>query len=413
VPENSRKIMEMALEIAFSRMGKTSPNPPVGAVIVKNGEIVSTGGTFPCGYDHAEVCAIKNAGRDLSGAEMFVSLEPCCHRSKKTPPCTDAIINANISRVYVPLFDPNPSVSGKGAETLRNAGIEVVIMSDMAGKAFDLIRPFTRFITKNKPFVIHKSAMTLDGRIASQTGDSKWISSEYSRYIAHKLRAKADAVIIGKNTMTSDNPSLNIRLDSFPAEVKGYFKENLQIIGKESFFLEMLLKSEEDISVSPLRVLIGLPEKIDITKNFFKDDNFLIFESRSKEEVLQNDNSDLRNLIGADKIVFVEGNTKAEQAGNILNELGARGKILLLLEGGGGIAGSFLAAGGIDQFLYFIAPRIIGEGTSVIKTSINKTISEAQNLHDISIALLKDDLLYNAYLEPVSGLYGGKPCLQD
>ena len=414
--DQNKKYMEMAIEIAFARLGKTSPNPSVGAVIVKNGEVISRGGTSPCGFDHAEVCAIKNANTDLSGAEMYVSLEPCCHYEKKTPPCTDAIKTAKIARVYIPVLDPNPAVAGKGVETLREAGIDVVFMHEMSERAYDLIRHFKKYIFKKTPYVIHKSAITLDGKIAAISGDSKWISSEYSRYISHKLRSIVDAVIIGKNTMIKDNPALNVRLDSFPDMVKEYFRKSEFIInGRDSFFLEMLLKSEQaDSSVSPLRVAVGASEKIDFTKMFFSDNNYILFVNEARRErLLQNGEDTINKLIESKNIVFVKGRSGKEQVKFILNELYLRGKMMVMLEGGGTVAGSFFDAGEIDQFVYFIAPRIIGNGTNVIEGEGRNKISDSHVMNDISTVMIKDDILYNAYSEPTLGVCKETECLQD
>ncbi len=409
------KYMEMALEIAFSRLGKTSPNPSVGAVIVKNGHIISTGGTSTYGSDHAEVVAIKNAKADLSGADMYVSLEPCCHNIKKTPPCTEAIKKAKLSRVYIPVLDPNPSVAGKGVQALRDAGIDVVIMTDMAERAYDLIRHFTKYILKGSPYVIHKSALTLDGKIATKSGDSKWISSEYSRYIVHKLRSLVDVVMVGKNTFIKDNPALNIRLDSFPPEVKEYFdKSSITISGRNSFFLEMLLHSPIETPSSPLRVVVGVPERLDMTKKMFSDDNYLFFSNEAaRENLLKEKDNNMRSIYEAGRLVFVKGHSRSEQAKSILEDLYGRNRMMILLEGGGTIAGSFFDAGEVDQFVYFYSPRIIGKGLDIIGAESKNTVSDSLSLHDISTAMLKDDLIYNAYSEPVLGVCEETECLQD
>ena len=199
--------MLKAFEAAFSRCGYTSPNPPVGAVVVKDGRIISSGGTQFCGGDHAEVCAINSAGGDADGAELYVTLEPCSHYGK-TPPCTDKIISSGIKRVYLPILDSNPKVSGNGVRILRDNGIEVIIVEEFKDYAIDMYRSFFTLINKKRSYLIHKSAVTLDGFIADANGSSKWISNEISRYISHRLRAVNDAVIIGKNTLLADNPSL-------------------------------------------------------------------------------------------------------------------------------------------------------------------------------------------------------------
>lgn len=272
------KFMEKALDIAFHHIGKTSPNPAVGAVVVRDGSVISTGGTCPAGSDHAEVTAIKaasqlstcEAGMKLEGSEIYVSLEPCSHFGK-TPPCTDAIINAGIRKVHIPILDPNPLVAGKGVQKLKEAGIDVVIHHEYADAAGDLIRPFKKMILRNKTYLVHKCAMTLDGKIAAPTGDSKWISSPYSRFLAHRLRQKVDAVIIGKNTMVLDNPALTIRLNDFDESVHEYFYNNvIKTVGRDNYFFNKLLSPEDENFPQPLRVLIGIPDTLNKDSLFWK-----------------------------------------------------------------------------------------------------------------------------------------------
>ncbi|MDY6970454.1 MAG: bifunctional diaminohydroxyphosphoribosylaminopyrimidine deaminase/5-amino-6-(5-phosphoribosylamino)uracil reductase RibD [Spirochaetota bacterium] len=401
--EKDKKYMELALEIAFKQLGKTSPNPPVGAVIVKNDNIVSTGGTSLYGQDHAEIVAIRNAGTDLEGSEIYVSLEPCSHYGK-TPPCTEAIIQSKISKVYIPLLDPNPIVAGKGVARLQEVGVEIVVMKEMAFKAYELIRHFKKYILKNRAYVLQKNAISLDGKIATLAGDSKWISSDYSRFIVHKLRSIVDAVVIGKNTLIQDNPTLNIRFDSFSEEVKRYINniKDASFLNK-SFFLEMLLNLEENEDQnSPLRVIVGLPERIDTDQKIFFDNNFIFFSDEKVKEHLikREDYTIVSRLINNGQIQFIKGDTRYEQVSNIVGNLSEQGKIFIMLEGGGVLSGSFLSAGEIDQFLYFISPKIIGEGISPITGSGVKTVQGSMDLYDISAVKIKDDILYNAYKCP-------------
>lgn len=395
--DSDLKFMSIALGIAFSRLGKTSPNPSVGAVIVKNGEIVSTGGTSEYGADHAEIVALKNAGKEAEGAHMYVTLEPCCHKGKKTPPCTEAIIKAGISRVYVPINDPNPEVTCNGIQRLQDAGVETVMMDEMKDKAFDLIRQFEKYIVKKKPFIIHKSAMTLDGRIAAPGGDSRWISSEYSRYIVHRLRAVVDAVVIGKNTLEKDNPMLNVRLDSFSDEVKDYFRNNDFVLsGSDNFFIKMLLGSDEPVRKhSPLRVIAGLPEKISESLNLLFDDNYLFIAGPGEEKKLAD--RTLKKMDDSGKIVFAKGKKRHDQVEDVLNELYSRGRMFVLLEGGGKTAGSFFDAGAIDQFFYFLSPRILGGGVSPVAGHGRESVAASLSLKDVSSVMLKEDILVNGY----------------
>lgn len=390
--------MERALRIAYGRMGMTSPNPPVGTVIVRDGAVIATGGTGPCGTNHAEVCALEAAGAGAKGAELYVSLEPCSHFGK-TPPCTGAIIRAGIARVFIPALDPNPLVSGKGVSELKDAGIDVIFMHDMAGFAADLIRQFKKYILRHRPFVISKSAVTLDGRTATPTGDSRWISSEYSRYIIHRLRAKVDAVIVGKNTLLRDNPSLNVRFDSFSDPVREYFNDSAPaMIGRENYFLRELLSQDIADFRMPLRVLVGLPDAPDLTANFFADDNYMVFETAARLDCLTRSGA-LRGSAVSLRLVPVEAETPAEGAAAVVKELHSHGIMFALLEGGGTLAGSFLDAGEIDQFLYVIAPKIAGNGLSPVAGSGAALISESLHLRDVSVFPVKDDIFYNGYRE--------------
>jgi diaminohydroxyphosphoribosylaminopyrimidine deaminase/5-amino-6-(5-phosphoribosylamino)uracil reductase len=394
------KYMDQALKIAFGRMGNTSPNPPVGAVIVKNGAVVSSGGTGPYGTSHAEAAAISAAGADLKGADLYVSLEPCNHYGK-TPPCTAAIIGSGIRRVFIPILDPNPLVSGKGVRDLEEAGVEVVFLDELADHAIDLIRQFKKFILRHRPFVASKSAITLDGRIAAKTGDSKWISSEYSRYLVHKLRAKADAVVVGKNTLLNDNPSLNVRLDAFDEKVKDYFRTSKPAMsGRDSFFLKSLFSEEISGARGPLRVVIGVPGALDMTSNVFSDGNYLFFEKRIAFDRLVRSNRGLAKKLDSTRLVLLDAGTAAEEAVAICDELYRRGIVFAVIEGGGKAAGSFLDAGELDQFFYFIAPKIAGNGIPCLSGAGVAQIRDALSLCDVSVMPLGDDIVYNGYSAP-------------
>ena len=389
-----------AVKLAFDRMGKTSPTPPVGSVIVKSGAVVSAAGTGAYGESHAEASAISGAGVDLTGADMYVSLEPCNHYGK-TPPCTAAIIKAGISRVFIPLKDPNPLVSGNGVAGLKAAGVEVVFMEDMADYAADLLRHFKKFILQHKPFVLSKSAMTLDGRIAAKTGDSRWISSENSRFISHKLRAKVDAVIVGRNTFIHDNPSLAVRLDSFSVAVKEYFSAAPPVMcGRDNFFLKSLFVEEISDVRMPLRVVIGLPGDIDMASNIFSDDNYLFFEKHSAVDRLVRADRSMAKKLGSLQLVPVDAESPVEEARLICDDLGRRGVMFAMVEGGGRLAGSLFDAGEIDQFFYIIAPKVAGNGIPCLAATGADFIVDALPLHDVTIMPVKDDLVYNGYKTP-------------
>ena len=214
--EKDINFMNLALKLAKKAEGLTSPNPLVGAVLVKNGKIIGRGYHKRSGLPHAEIVAFNDArkkGHKIPGSTLYVSLEPCCHKDKKTPPCTEAIIDNKITKVYVAVLDPNPKVRGKGVRRLRNAKIEVEtgILKAEAARVNDV---FFKYIKEKMPYTVLKLASTLDGKIATRTGDSKWIGSQKQREIAHKLRNKYDSIMVGINTVLKDDPSLNVRLRS-------------------------------------------------------------------------------------------------------------------------------------------------------------------------------------------------------
>ena len=209
VPSNKDKFMRLAISLAKKGVGKTSPNPLVGAVVVKDGEIISEGYHRKFGGPHAEINALMNAGNGSKGADIFINLEPCCHYGK-TPPCFKEVISRGISKVHIGMIDPNPVVSGKGIQYLRNAGVgvEVGILEDDCKR---LNEAYIKYITTEKPFVTLKLASTLDGKIATYTGESKWITEEGSRKKVHKMRGTVDGIIVGVGTILKDNPLLTNR----------------------------------------------------------------------------------------------------------------------------------------------------------------------------------------------------------
>jgi len=395
--------MYRALALAFSSMGITSPNPAVGAVIVRDSVVVGEGATSEYGGDHAEIVALAMAGDKSRGAEMYVSLEPCCHFGK-TPPCTEAIINAGIARVYIPLADPNPMVAGKGILMLKDNGVDVVIMNELGDYAADMIRGFKKSILRKRSSVIHKSALSLDGKIATLSGDSRWISSPLSRYIVHRVRTTVDAIIVGKNTVEKDNPSLNIRLEEFDDSIAAFFDERMWWhSGRSNSYMENILRGTGNRRTKdPLRVIVGMPREMNPGMNIFRDDNYIIFAGEQDSAMLngRDDHGYMQDMQAGGKLFFCTGKNKRDQVYCILEELYRRGVVNALLEGGGGVAGSFLDAGEIDQFMYFITPRILGNGISPINASGYQSVSEGLMLRDVSIVGLESDVLYTGYREP-------------
>lgn len=394
--------MQMACEIAFSKMGKTSPNPSVGAVIVRNGNIIGKGGTGIYGSDHAEVTALKDArssGAELAGAEIFVSLEPCSHYGK-TPPCTEAIIKSGIKKVYVPILDPNPLVAGKGIRMLTEAGVEVEIMHQFSGAASDLLRGFKKYILRGRSYIINKCAITLDGKIATASGDSKWISSEPSRLLVHKLRSKVDAVIVGKNTFANDNPSLNIRPYDFDEGARSVFADkSLKLTGRKNFLIEELLKSEPDPSVEPLRILIGMPDYIPVDCNFFRNDNYIIITDEQSYKMAIKKNPEIKQQAGKLNLFVGPDCDSDEETDFIFSILKEKGVMHAMLEGGGGVNGTFFNSGSIDQFMYIIAPKVAGDGIPPIRGAGLEKMSDSLLLHDITTVMIGTDLLYCGYRE--------------
>ncbi|MCX7882750.1 MAG: bifunctional diaminohydroxyphosphoribosylaminopyrimidine deaminase/5-amino-6-(5-phosphoribosylamino)uracil reductase RibD [Brevinematales bacterium] len=210
-----KNFFSLALSLAQGAKGYTSPNPAVGCVIVKNNHIIGQGATQPWGKSHAEIVALQQAGKKARGATVYVTLEPCVwYAGKRTPSCTDALIAAGVTKVYIGSLDPNPAVKGKGIEKLRQAGIEVVMANDFHREILDLNQDFSKYIQTGLPYVIGKYAMTLDGQIATHQGDSHWITSEEARTRVHILRSQVDAIMVGIGTILADNPRLTARLPS-------------------------------------------------------------------------------------------------------------------------------------------------------------------------------------------------------
>ncbi len=354
--------MKLALELAEKFRGKTSPNPMVGAVVVKIGEIVGSGAHQCAGAPHAEVFALDEAGEKAKGATLYVTLEPCCHHGK-TPPCTDKIINAGISKVVIAAKDPNPLVACKGIQQLRVADIKVEtgILEADAKKQNEI---FFHYIQTKKPFVIAKMAISLDGKIATSNGNAKWISNAESRIVTHELRDQVDTILIGKNTLINDDPSLNVRLDS--------------------------------IKEGPQKIII-IP-KLDITAE--KLSKMKIYKwSKSKPLIIICHESNATNDIIAKfqnyniHIIPISGTLENLNIDEILTKLGQLEITSLLLEGGGGVYTSFLKAGFINKFHIFQAPILIGnDGIPMLKNLSINSIDSAYNLENVTTEKLDNNL---------------------
>lgn len=355
------KFMELALELASKGRGFTSPNPMVGAVCVKNGDIIGRGWHKKYGGPHAEVHALNDAGEDAVGSTLYVTLEPCNHTGK-TPPCTKKILDSGVKKVVVAMEDPNPIVNGGGNSFLRSKGVEVVtgVLEERA-KALNL--PFIKSMICKKPYTVLKLAMTLDGKIATKTGDSKWITNEISRHWVHELRHQSDAILVGRKTVEADNPSLTTRLEkdngSNPARVildsslSLYDKKDLNIFSGES------------------RTIIACKKGCDENKVLLlKDKNIEVLEVESEENGML-DFDDLLSGLGKMKISS------------------------LMIEGGSMVAGSFLNKGLVDQVAFFYGPKILAckESRNAISGSGPDKMENALMIRHPKTRLFKDDIL--------------------
>lgn len=358
------KYMGRAVELAVQALGRTSPNPVVGAVVVLEGEVVGEGYHQLAGTPHAEIHALNQAGERARGATLYVTLEPCCHYGK-TPPCVDAIIGSGIKRVVVAIQDPNPQVSGQGIARLKAAGIEVEVgvLEEEARRANEF---FFKFITTGMPFVALKTAMTMDGKIATRTGDSRWVTGEKARRFVHELRNIYDAVLVGVGTVLKDNPMLNTRLD-----VAGK-RDPMRVIldGR----LEIPLDSQIVLTSNQQCTLVVTSRKADIGK-------IAVLEDAGVEVLQLGDKPDFIPLVP------------------VLEELARLGVTSILVEGGGQVNASFLEAGLVDKVYWFIAPKICGgesAPTPVRGTGV-EMMDQARKLRQFYLSRFDDDVLITGY----------------
>ncbi len=357
--------MREAIELARYGWGKTNPNPLVGAVIVKDGVVIAKGWHERIGCAHAEVSAFNNACKDVTGGTMYVNLEPCSHHGR-TPPCAHKIVEKGIKKVVVGMVDPNPKVAGKGIEILKNAGIEVVV-GVLEEEAKKLNEIFIKYILKKKPFVIMKTAMTLDGKIATVGKDSKWITCESSRKYVHRIRDRVSAVMVGINTVINDNPSLTTRLDTkkgtdsvrIVVDSFGRIPENSNVITVES---------EKGM------ILVTTPNI-----------------KREKKKILEDKGI---------KIIEVEGNKGHIDLNKLMDRLYELEIDSVLLEGGGGLNASALKHGIVDKVMFFIAPKIIGgcEAVTPVEGEGIVLMKDCINIKDISIERFDNDILIEGYI---------------
>ncbi len=360
--DSDEKMMRRALALARRGVGKTSPNPAVGCVIVKDGEIVSEGWHKKAGGPHAEVNALAMAGARSKGADAYVTLEPCSHFGK-TPPCADALIEAGVARVFAGMVDPNPLVAGKGLERLRSAGIEAV-----AGILEDSCRlvnePFIKHVTTGLPFVILKSALTLDGKTATTTGDSRWITNERSRRYVHRLRSGVDAIMVGVGTVIADDPQLTSRIPG----------------GKD-----------------PLRVIVDSRLRIPLDARLLRQKS----QARTLVATLVDDDARSAPIRGSGAgLVICREKDGWVDLHYLMARLGAMGVQSVLLEGGSTLAGEMLRQGLIDKFLFFYAPKLVGgDGPGPFAGKGAARMEDAIKLGSMTYTRFGDDILIEGYPE--------------
>jgi len=359
--------MTEALRLAEKARGRTSPNPMVGAVLVKDGRVIGKGYHAKAGAPHAEIEAFQDAREDLQGATLYVTLEPCCMYGK-TPPCTDAVIRAGIRRVVAAMIDPNPRVSGKGIQRLRDAGIhvDVGILEDQARR---LNEAFIKYQTTGLPFVISKFAMSLDGKIATKTGDSKYITNEESRAYVHALRDQIDAIMVGIGTVLADDPLLTTRLPDAHA------KNPDRIIVDTHLSIPLNAKVVTDVSKARTTIFTGADvdqQKIQQLRKGGVDIQTAAYDESGKLDLCQ-----------------------------VFEISGKYGVLSILLEGGAEINGSAFRHHLVDKVLVFIAPMIIGgkgarspvEGTGI------EALRDAVQLSQVTTQRFGDDILIEGYVK--------------
>lgn len=357
--------MKRSLRLASKTRSMTSPNPMVGAVLVKNGKIISEDFHRRAGTPHAEALAIEKSGGTARGCTLYINLEPCCHTEKRTPPCTKAIISAGIREVVIGMADPNPKVSGRGILELQKAGIHVRT-GVLENEAKRLNEAYIKYITKGTPFVIMKIAMTLDGKIATPEGQSKWITSEKARKMVHRLRSSVDSIITAIGTVKADDPELTAR-------IKG---------GKNP--LRIIIDPNLEISLHS-KVLQVPPQTIIVTKKL---------EVSSQQS-------------GKKKILLDKGIEIIEHEGEkadlqwLMKRLGEREIVSTLIEAGSSFNASALEQGIVDKVMFFIAPKIIGgkESFSAVGGRTFRSLADAHRLKDVKIQRVGEDILVEGYIE--------------
>jgi diaminohydroxyphosphoribosylaminopyrimidine deaminase / 5-amino-6-(5-phosphoribosylamino)uracil reductase len=358
--------MEIALALAKLAQGQVSPNPAVGAVVVKNNVVLGQGYTQPPGFDHAEIVALKQAGDEARGAVLYVTLEPCCHFGR-TPPCTQSIIAAGIAEVHLAMIDPNPLVSGKGLADLQKAGIKTYT-GERNVEAASINESFIKYITTGTPFVTVKFAASLDGKIATRSGDSKWITGETARKLVHHMRYISDAVMTGANTVIADDPLLTVRLSDKGGTTR---KQPLRII------------VDGQGRTPPTSRIFGEPGKTILVVGTHLPPRQKIRYQEAGAELLE---------LPSDEGVI--------DLADLLQILGKRQITSILVEAGGILLGSLLDNHLVDKVVAFLAPMIIGgeeARPAVAGKGVNR-LADSARLKQLKVERLGEDIMISGYV---------------
>ena len=355
--------MERALSLARKAVGSASPNPAVGAVVVKDGAVVGEGWTQPTGRAHAEVMALRQAGADSEGATLYTTLEPCGHHGR-TPPCTAAIAEAGIAEVRCAMVDPNPKVDGDGLAQLRNHGIRTHA-GEGAEQARELMEAYLKYVTTGLPFVTVKFAMTLDGKIATRSGESKWITGEKARVYVQELRAASDAIMVGVNTIVADDPQLTARDEMGAPHEK-----------------------------QPLRIVVDSRGRTPPDARLLSEPG----ETLVATAALSNKERQILTGTGA-QVEEVPGDSGCVDIASLLKLLAGLEKPSVLVEGGGTLLGTMFDGGLVDKVVAFVAPTIVGgkEAPSPVGGLGVDRMSDALRLHRVRVCQIGGDVAVIGY----------------
>jgi diaminohydroxyphosphoribosylaminopyrimidine deaminase/5-amino-6-(5-phosphoribosylamino)uracil reductase len=359
------KYMAMALRLAEKARGRTSPNPMVGAVVVKNGRVISRGWHKKAGEPHAEAIVLVKAGAAARGGTLYVTLEPCSHTNKRTPPCSPLVIQSGVKRVVIAMIDPNPKVSGGGIRAIRQVGIEVVT-GVLEAEAMLLNEAFNKHVTKKVPFVTLKIAQTLDGKIATATGESKWITGKEARVEGHKLRSRNDAILVGINTVLRDDPSLTTRIAGGRDPIRVIVDSRLRIPVKARV---LTLKSAASTIIA---TLAGAPK-----------DKIKRLEAAGAE------------------VLPVKGAKGRVDLRDLMRKLGKMDIQSVLIEGGAEINASSLKAGIVDKVVQFVAPTLMTGKDSLCSIGglSPKKLDQAIKLSGVTARFVGKDLMVEGYIK--------------